>query len=116
MDSQGNQLKGMVGGEGTSDWGMKTFGPGESQHAAPGQGNLLATKGGRRRRGKGKGKTRKGGYGMTQVLVPAALFAANYAYGKRGSMRLPKMGLPKMGLSKRRSSRRFRRGSRRFRR
>jgi hypothetical protein len=53
---------------------------------------------------------------MTQVLVPAALFAANYAYGKRGSMRLPKMGLPKMGLSKRRSSRRFRRGSRRFRR
>ena len=109
MDSHGNQLKGMVGGEGTSDWGMKTFGPGESQHAAPGQGNLLATKGGRRR--KCKGKTRKGGYGMTQVLVPAALFAANYAYGKRGSMRFPKMG-----LSKRRSSRRFRRGSRRFRR
>lgn len=104
-------MKGMVGGEGTSDWGMKVFGPGESQHAAPGQGNLLEMKAGRKRRRKGKGKTRKGGYGMSQVLVPAALFAANYAYGKRGSLRMPKFG-----RSKRRSSRRFRRSSRRFRR
>jgi hypothetical protein len=100
----------MVGGEGTSDWGVKTFGEGGSQQSVSGQGNLIQMKGGRRRRRKG---SRKGGYGLTQVMVPAALMAANYAYGNRSSMRIPKFG-----RSKRRSSRRGsrRRGSRRFRR
>ena len=109
-----NPVKSMVGGEGTSDWGVKTYGM--DQSAAPGQGNLIQTKGGRGRKGRGKsrnrrGRSRKGGYGMSQVLVPAALFAANYAYGKRSSLRIPKFG-----RSKRRSSSSRRRGSRRFRR
>lgn len=105
MATPSNPLKGMTGGEGTSDWGVQKYGM--SPTAAPGQGNFVKINGGKKRRA----NSRKGGYGISQVLVPAALFAANYAYGKRGSLRLPKFS-----RSNRRSSRRFRRGSRRFRR
>ena len=94
-------------------------GPGQQQ-AVPGQGNMLAYNnvGGRRRKGRKGSKSRKGrkgsrsrgGYGLTQVMVPAALMAANYAYGNRQNVdRI----VPNFSM---RRSRRFRRGSRRFRR
>ena len=65
---------------GTSEWGVKTFGDMGSQHAASGSGNMIAvTKGGKRRARGGSRRTRKGkgGAGLTEVAVPAALLIAN---------------------------------------
>jgi hypothetical protein len=92
-------------------------GPGQQQ-AVPGQGNMLAYNnvGGRRRKGRKGSKSRKGrkgsrsrgGYGLTQVMVPAALMAANYAYGTRQNVDriVPNFS---MRRSRRSRSRRFRR-------
>lgn len=110
-----NPLKGMIGGEGAADFGVKTYGNMGQQQA--GEYNSLQMKqGGRRRRSrsrstKGRKGKKKGGYGLTEVLVPATLFAANYAYGRNDMMRVPQFArnLTSSSRRSRRSSRRFRR-------
>lgn len=91
------------GGSGAAEHAISTYGGIGGQHPASATTNVIAMKGGKRR---GKGKTRKGGYGLSQLVVPAALFAANYAYGRRG-VSLSKFTRGRRSRSRR--SRRFRR-------
>jgi len=88
---------------GAADYGMKVYGNAENQTAAPGQGNLLqmhpmqggsstpdqsqvqVKSGGRRRGRKGSRgrKSRRGGTGLGEIIVPAGLVLANnYTYGR----------------------------------
>ena len=66
---------------GTSDWGVKAFGAMGAQQAASGNGNMIAiAKGGRRRSNKSRRSNKlngKGGAGLTEVAVPAALLIGN---------------------------------------
>jgi hypothetical protein len=82
---------------GAADYGTSVYGSAENQHAAAGQGNLIQmnppmrggtyaeepvgpkSTGGRRR---GR-KSRRGGTGLGEILVPAGLVLANnYTYGR----------------------------------
>lgn len=95
------------GGSGAAEHAISTYGGIGGQQPASATTNVIAMKGGKRRgKGKGKGRTRKGGYGLSQLVVPAALFAANYAYGRRG-VSLSKFTRGRRSRSRR--SRRFRR-------
>jgi hypothetical protein len=83
---------------GAADYGTSVYGSAENQHAAAGQGNLIQmnppmrggtstpdqsqvqVKSGGRRRGR---KSRRGGTGLGEILVPAGLVLANnYTYGR----------------------------------
>jgi hypothetical protein len=106
----------MGGAGGAAEFGVDVYGNmGQQQAAGPGGSiQMKGHAGGRRRKSAKSRKGKKmGGYGLTEVLVPATLFAANYAYGKNEILRVPKFA---RDLSRNRSSRRSRRGSRRFRR
>jgi len=89
---------------GAADYGTSVYGSAENQHAAAGQGNLIqmnppmrggtstpdqsqvqVKSGGRRRGRKGSRgrKSRRGGTGLGEILVPAGLVLANnYTYGR----------------------------------
>jgi hypothetical protein len=63
---------------GTSDFGVKAFGAMGAQQAVPGSGNMIAiAKGGKRRTRKSRKTRGKGGAGLTEVAVPAALLIGN---------------------------------------
>lgn len=104
MSSLGTPSSGL----GAADYGTKVYGGPGQQMADPAQGSTIkmnSVGGGRRRRRSSKrGKSRKGGVGLTQMLVPAALIAAKYAVDGRRSRRFRRS---------RSSRRRFRRSGRR---
>jgi len=117
LQQQQQQIVTGGGYNSTGEWGEHVYGSAGSQHA--GVGNVIAMNGGRRRktgakRRRGPKSKRRGGYGMEQVLVPAALFAANYmATRKSVDAFVPPMLRSRRRRSGRRGSRRGRRTFRR---
>ena len=81
--SKARRQRRVRGGEGpsTSDFGVKAFGPMDSQHAIPGT-NVIAVN-------KMSGgncnvvPVSTGGSGMTEIAVPAVLLIANNLYGRK---------------------------------
>ena len=70
------------GGAGAAEWGVNAYGSAGSQHAVGNGSNVIAiaplVKGGSRRR-----RGQKGGIGITEVAVPAALLITNELVKRR---------------------------------
>jgi hypothetical protein len=79
----------MKGGNGASEWGVKTYGGINEQGPASNQDNTIRMRGGKKEKGGCWGKTmkRKGGSLIGELATPILLLTAQQKYKSRRSMK-----------------------------